>query len=601
MRWLALAIPLGLVLSFSGNDGRGVASRRTAPERTAALGASIDSRLAALWRERELEPAAQVDALTFARRLWLDLLGTIPSLEELRELERVPEGERREWLIARALADPRFDEVLAERLARIAVGGKDTKQDDLIYRRRRLVAWLSAQVRRNRGWDELVRDLLTAQGLSTDAPATNFTVSQDGDPLKLAARTTRAFLGLRIDCAQCHDHPFTHWKQRDFEGLAAYFARVRRNLAGVREAREGELEFQLPAGAGMGMGMAMGGAEGPPQDPTHQDYGEGSQEGEPKEAQPAEIQPKETDSKETDSKLLLVKAPFGQPVLLVPGAPRPPAAEVRLVSPRVPFAKELLGRDAGTRRQALAAWVTSPENPYFARALVNRFWQWLLGRGIVEPVDELDTSKPRDRVLLELLASDFRASGHDLRHLVRAIVSTRAYASSSASARDDPEAALAVWALRPLKALRGDQLGRAVIQSGSLRAYDRDRQWLLRLASWGGANDFVKRHADDLALEEPEEETLLQRLHLLNGKQVHEVTQGGPFNPASRLPFLAPDDAVALDAAFLITLTRRPTPEEREHFGGLLRDAGPKGDARSEVMSDLLWCLVNTTEFAWSR
>ncbi|HBP19901.1 MAG TPA: hypothetical protein DEA08_19185 [Planctomycetes bacterium] len=603
--WILLSIPLGLALSFSGDDGRGVKPKRAPLQQSQALSASIDSRLSARWVEQGVQPALGVDELTLARRLWLDLLGTIPSLAELRALERVPEPERRAWLLERAFTDPRFDAVLAERLARIAVGGRDTKQDDLLYRRGRLVTWLTAQVRQNRPWDELVRELLTAEGLSTDAPAVNFAVSQDVDPVKLAARTTRAFLGVRIDSAQCHDHPFTRWKQRDFEGLAAFFARTERQIGGVRDQSKGELEFQLPgAAAGMGMGVAMGSMA--PDDQAHREAKEQEQDWPQDGEEPKDGEAPQDDEEDDDEKL--VRAPFGQPVRVVrdPKQPLDPAIETRTVQPRVPLAPELLPAIEGRRgrRRALAAWVTHPDNPFFARALVNRFWLWLMGRGLVEPVDELDSSAPRDEVLLELLARDFRRSGYDLRHLIRAIVGTRAYALSSAQAEGagEAEGALEAMALRPLKALRGDQLASAVLQSTSFRAYDEQRAPLLRLAFWGGRNGFVERHADDLALEEPEEETLLQRLHLLNGDQVTERTKADdPFGTAQRLALLAPDDEVALDAAFLATLTRRPSPAERDYFGGLLAEVEGDNGKRAEVLADLLWCLLNTTEFAWSR
>lgn len=562
--WFLLLLPLGLLLSLSEPD-RGV-RRRVSAERAEPFVAAIDEHLAEAWAQAGLEPAPAVDALTLMRRLWLDLLGTTPSLSEIRALQEVPPARAQAWLIERALADERFDGVLAERLARIAVGGQDAKQDDLTYRRRRLVSWLTGQVRRNRPWDALVRQLVSAGGLSTDTPAVNFTISQDSDPTKLAARTTRAFLGVRIDCAQCHDHPFARWKQRDFEGLAAFYARLRRDLTGVREASEGELLFQLPAGL-----------SAPPQDADHAAIG--------------------------SSTRLEVKAPFGQPVLIPPGQKPPAGAATRSVAPAVPFSPELLP-ERSSRRDALAAWLTAPQNPYFAQALVNRFWSWLLGRGLVEPVDELDTTRPRDPLLLALLAERFRESGFDLRLLVRAIVSSEAYRLDSAPRTDDEaqdlEPASEAYALRPLKPLRGDQLAAGILQAGSLRPYDQARAPLLRFANWAQRNDFTRRHGDDLALEEAQDETLLQRLHLLNGKTLREVTKHDDlFGPVTRIPLLAPSDEAAVEAAFLITLTRRPSPAESQRFSARLAGA-PKGE-RDRVMSDLLWTLLNATEFAWCR
>jgi len=584
--WIWILVPLGLVLSLSEPD-RGE-RRVVSDEESASLVAAVDSHLVTSWEQAALEPAPEVDGLTLMRRLWLDLLGTTPSLLEVRAFQKVPAGQQRGWLIERVLADERFDSILAERLARIAVGGQDAKMGDLIYRRRRLVSWLTGQVRRNRPWDSLVRELIQSEGLSTDTPAVNFTVSQDANPVKLAAQTTRAFLGLRIDCAQCHDHPFARWKQSDFEGLAAYYARVRQNIGGVREVKEGELEFQLPSReASMGMAPAMGEM---PMDATHADVAEVGSESETADKEP------------------LVKAPFGQPVLLLPRKDgkkrkRDPNLKTRIVAPQVPFSPELLP-DVTSRRKALAAWLTSPKNPFFAKALVNRFWSWLLGAGLVEPVDELDTTTPSDPRLLELLAERFVASGFDLKVLVRAIVSTKAYRLDSAPGEvgedyDFGDAAEA-YALRNLKPLRGDQLGASILQAGSLQPYDQRRAPLLRFANYTQRNEFAQRHGDDLSQEEAQDETLLQRLHLLNGKFLREVTKDDDiFAPVTRLALLAPTDEAAVEAAFLITLTRRPTPEEAKPYVERLRRL--EGDARSKLMADLLWTLLNSTEFAWCR
>jgi hypothetical protein len=552
--WIVLSIPLGLVLSLSGSDGAGKAR---GPNRDGLLEhiTSIDATIEAVWAKESMSPAPVTDDLQFARRLWVDLLSTIPSLQEIRQIEARPAEGRREWLVSKALTDPRFEDVLGERLARIAVGGPMAKQDDLLYRRGRLVTWMSGQVHKNRPWDQLVRELITAEGLSTDKPATNFYVSQDRDPLKLSARTARAFLGVRIDCAQCHNHPFARWTQSDFEGLAAWFARTESTLAGTQDKKNGELKLTSPLIGDAAELTALAEA--------------GDTEG-----------------------MMGTIAPVS----------------TRVVAPAVPFSPELLPGEDTKRRVRYAEWLTHPKNPYFAKAIVNRLWQWLMGRGIVEPVDELDSTKPRSRELLALLADDFVESGYDLKRTIRAIVSSRAYALASRVAEGvDEDDALDAWAAYPLKPLRGDQLASALIQSGSFWTHDRTRAPLLRFARFTGMGEFTKRHGDDLDLEEAEGETLLQRLHLLNGKTVHELVKSdNGFGPVTRLPGLSVTDEDAIDNAFLMTLTRHASPAETEVFAARLKacvnDKGePDKDPRHEVMSDLLWSLVNTTEFAWAH
>jgi Protein of unknown function (DUF1549)/Protein of unknown function (DUF1553) len=185
---------------------------------------------------RLASPAAE---LTVLRRLSLALTGSIPSLEEVRQFEALPGEGRIEGWLDELLRDRRTADYLAERFARALVGTEDGPF--VKFRRRRFTTWLSDAILENRPYDTVVRDLIADQGLWTDHPATNFvsvTISEETelpDPERLAARVSRAFLGVRLDCAQCHDHPFQPWKQADFRGLAAFFGSVHSNLRGVRD------------------------------------------------------------------------------------------------------------------------------------------------------------------------------------------------------------------------------------------------------------------------------------------------------------------------------------------------------------------------------
>ncbi len=215
-----------------------------APEYQAVVQA-VDADFQRRWSEAKLTPTPPAGALTVARRLALALAGTVPSLEEIRRLEAEPPGGWQDAWLSRLFRDRRFADYFAERLARIYVGPEDGPF--LVFRRRRLVSWLSDELLRNRPYDELVRDLIAGEGLWTDKPATNFiTVTVEAEknepnPERLAARVARAFLGTRLDCAQCHDHPFQPWKQADFQGLAAYFGQVHPSLTGVHDS-DGEYQ-----------------------------------------------------------------------------------------------------------------------------------------------------------------------------------------------------------------------------------------------------------------------------------------------------------------------------------------------------------------------
>lgn len=200
--------------------------------------ALLDRAIADGWTEVDVQPAPEADDLTVLRRLSLSLTGTIPSVEEVRAIEARPHDERIQWWLTYLFKDRRYSDYFAERFARAWVGTEGGPF--IIFRRRRFALWLGDEIHRNRPYNEIVRELITARGLPTDRPATNFlTVTgtpeekNQPDPERLAGRVSRAFLGVRLDCAQCHNHPFESWKQKDFQGLAAFFGETHMGLVGI--------------------------------------------------------------------------------------------------------------------------------------------------------------------------------------------------------------------------------------------------------------------------------------------------------------------------------------------------------------------------------
>ncbi len=198
------------------------------------------------WAEEAVTPAKPAPAMMVLRRSALALTGSIPSLEEIRRVETIPEAERTARYVDNLLNDRRFADYFAERFARAFVGTEGGPF--LVFRRRRFVAWLSDKLAENARYDEIAREVIATNGLWTDNPATNFlTVTYDPDRKvvdaeRLAGRVSRAFLGARIDCAQCHDHPFAPWKQADFMGLAAFFGQTQSGFTGLHE-EAGDFQF----------------------------------------------------------------------------------------------------------------------------------------------------------------------------------------------------------------------------------------------------------------------------------------------------------------------------------------------------------------------
>jgi hypothetical protein len=202
--------------------------------------ARVDTLFAEKWRSAGVSVAARAEGLTMLRRLSLVLHGTAPSLEEIRLFESDESPDRVERWTERMLAEKRFADYFARRFSRIFIGTDEGQF--VVFRRDRFWAWLGDQFHANRPYDEIVREMIAHRGLWTGDPEVNFVTSAvtDGsvDHNKLAGRTVRAFLGQRIDCAQCHNHPFADWKQHQFEGLAACFGELNISPVGVEDNRK---------------------------------------------------------------------------------------------------------------------------------------------------------------------------------------------------------------------------------------------------------------------------------------------------------------------------------------------------------------------------
>ncbi len=497
----------------------------------------IDTALESEWNQKGLTPSDQASNLAVARRLSLGLAGTIPSVEEIRKLESQPEDQQIHWWVSRLLEDPRTSNHLGERFARALVGVEDGPF--LIFRRRRFVDWLSEELISNRPYDELVREILTDEGLWTDTPAVNFytrTITQDErsspDPILLAGRTSRAFLGMRIDCLQCHDdfigtinlgseeNP-SGGTQYDFHSLAAFFAEMENSLIGIRdEPKQGPYQYQL----------------------------------------------------------------LGQEV-------------AKEIAPNVPFNRDLDAHE-GNLRERLARWVTHPANKPFARATVNRIWAVMTGRGIIEPVDDIPLEGPFPAAM-EILTEDFVENGFDLHRLIRIIAATKAYHLESAADFEITKKHEKSWAVFPMTRLRPDQVAGSIAQSTRLTPIDSTSHIITQLTKFGQQQDFVRRFGDpgeDEFLDRGE--TVTQRLLMLNGAMIGERLKNG-LNTPVHLTGISPDPKTAVDIVYLSTLTRRATPEEKERF--VKRIEEKPGNQRDQEVIDLYWLLLNSAEFRWNH
>jgi hypothetical protein len=528
---LALAGAVSALVAVATSGGTRLVEPRATRE--ARLGISIiDEHFSAEWKRLGIVSAEPADELTVLRRAALALHGTVPSLEEIRAFEADNRPDRLHHRIRAMLAEPRFADYFAERLARAWIGVSG--EPFLVFRRDRFTRWLAQQLRDNRPYDDLARAVLATDGLWTSEPAANFvTAAFANDELDhngLAARTVRGFLGQRIDCAQCHDHPFANWKQSEFQALAAFFGHSAISFQGV---------VDQPQLFGRALGFRI-------DDP----------------------------------------ATGGE----------------RLVEPAVPFLPEVLP-SGGSRRERLATWITHPQNDRFPRATVNRIWGLLFGRPFVEPVDDLPDPGDPSTVLLDQLGAAFRDADYDLRWLIESLLLSQPFRLASSLPEADEATfrkAEAAWAVFPMTRLRPEQVIGAMIQAGRLRTIDHNSHLLARTIRFFREQDFVREYGDAGEAElEQRAGTVAQALLRLNGQFTREMFEANPFTSAGRLAFLAADDERLLEVGFLITLTRRPTSDERDHFLPLLQ--GTTGDARGAAIEDLLWSLVNSTPFSWNH
>lgn len=500
----------------------------------------LNSQLAGAAQQAGLETAEAADNLAIARRLSLALVGSGMSLEEVRGFSNIPEEQQIRWWTSYLLQDQRWANYFAERLARAYVGTNDGPF--LLFRRGKFNAWLSDQLAADTPYDQIVKEMLSAEGLWTDTPQVNFiTATMDdanrnrGDPVRLAGRVSRAFLAQRIDCLQCHDDFIgnltfgssshtTSGMQEHFHELAAFFAGTalpKIPFQGIKEdGRKYEFEF------------------------------------------------------------------LGD-------------SQASVVTPGVPFAPNLLP-DAGKPRERLARWVTHPKNLAFSRATVNRVWALMFSRPLVEPVDNIPLFEAVP-VMLDTLAHDFSQHGFDLKRLIRLIAeSDGLHRASRADSEITPQHE-DVWAAFPVTQLRPEQVAGSIQQACKLTTLDGSSSLITRLKTLGDSQSFLKRFGDRGEDEfNSEAVTISQRLVMMNGKLTGDGTKQDLINNAStRIATLVSDDARAVRAAYLATLNREPSTAELSKFEAYLQDK--KGNARSRAVGDIYWAMINSTEFSWNH
>lgn len=491
----------------------------------------IDGHVWAKLKELGIVPSEPSEDLTFLRRVTLDLIGRQPTPEEMRAYMADTRPDRRERLVDGLLARPEYADFWANKWADLLRPNPYRVGIKAVFN---LDAWLRESFRSNKPYDQFVREIFTARGSTFRyGPAVLFRDRRE--PAEITTSLSQLFLGVRLDCARCHHHPFEIWGQDDFYSLAAFFARIGRK--------------------GVGLSPPISGGE--------------------------------------------------EVVMLAPkGEVKHPITN-KVMTPRPLGGKPLtLGEDEDPR-EALADWVVSKENPTFAKVIVNRVWADLMGRGLVEPVDDLRaTNPPSNGPLLDALADDFRKNGHDLKKLLRTIATSQAYGLSS---RINPRNAADTrnYSRHYRQRLRAEVLLDAVSDiTGVSETFSAMPVGSRAMELWSARipsvflDSFARPDPNqDPPCERAPESTVVQVLHLMNAPNLHrKVTADN--GRAAKLAESKKTASEIVDELYALVYTRRPTEEERQACLKLFADSKT---TRRQAVEDIMWSLLNTPEFVFTN
>jgi hypothetical protein len=506
-----------------------------------------------------LLPSDLCDDVTFLRRASLDLIGTLPTPAETRAFlaecsqERgsvepqalsvkddarkakgstlnassgvIPAFETRAKLVERLLARPEYADYWGMRWVNLLLVDRDPLFPKGAYA---YDHWVREAFRKNMPFDQFARDIVTASGETfRDGPANFYRAL--ATPIEQAKSISQLFLGVRIDCAQCHHHPNERWSQDDFYSMAAYFARVR---------RKGSTEFEQIVYA----------------------------------APDGEVRHPKTDQ-------VMPPKPLGGAV------------------PEI-------GEDED-RREALARWMTAPDNPYFAREIVNRTWALMLGRGIVEPVDDMRLTNPgTNEPLLDALAKDFVAHGYDVKYLLRTIAASAAYQRSSVATPNnakDTHNYSRFYVKRLIAEVLLDAIGEV---TGVPERFSGHPSTTRAIQMWDNKLpiEFLDVFGKPSRLsvcecDRPADGSVTQVLHLMNSKAIqNRLTSDKGMVERLEKSMLTPEQIV--EEMYLTVYSRLPTPEESKTAqAAFTREKA----TRRTTIEDLLWVLLNSPEFIFNH
>ena len=503
----------------------------------------IDRHINAKLQRMKINPSEVCTDAEFIRRVSLDLTGQPPTSAEVRAFlaETGESRAKRDRLIDRLIGSPAYSDFWANKFADLLQCNSENlgRKGVVVFRN-----WIRQQLADNRPYDQFVRDLLLAKGSTFESPAGNY-LRALRDPGKMTEDVSQTFLGVRFNCNKCHDHPFERWTQTQYYEFGAYFAQV--------AFKPGTLgrDHLIRAGATYAEDQVSEAV-------VYQNYNGGE-----------------------------MRHPKNDKVM----AARPPYGQVRELA---------AGED---RRVALAEWLTSKDNPYFARSTANRFWSYFFGRGIIDPVDDIRAGNPPSNPeLLSALTEELVKNGFDLQRMMRSICQSRTYQLSIVPNRWNSDDLINFSHASPRR-LSAEQMLDAVSVATGHRPQFKDMPAGLRAVEapdgMVGGNEFLTlfgrpKRQSACECERSSNVTLAHALNLINGPTLGDCVTSSD-NHLARLIASEPDDRKVIEEVYLSCLSRPPT--EKESTGIKLGE----GAKRLEGAQDLAWALLNSPAFLFNR
>ena len=504
---------------------------------------TIDRAVQESWKKEKIKAEENCDDATFLRRIYLDLLGTIPNHDEAIKFLSDKDEKKRNKLIERLLDDPQFSQNQTT-LWDLILFGRNPPNQEATRNRTMFKQWLSDKIARNEPFDHWVRDLILAEQEGSEL----FYAQFNNKPEDLTESFSRIFLGTQIQCARCHDHPFTELLQKDFYGMTGFFVR----LVVMDQGSSGNGEKQVKK-------FKIG----------EKSSGEVLFSGNQKELKPGK------------------KGEPVKPKFLSGAILEEPTLPSDFKEPEFKSGTKSLPKPLFSRKEKLAQWATAPDNPFFARAAVNRIWSQFMGRGIVHPVDNFGSdNKPTLPDLLDNLTEQFIAHKFDTKWLIRELVSSQTYQLGSKG--ENKDALPKHFERARIRPLSAEEILSAMKVAGG------DPEQKLE----GSTGEYFRRYFGEPTNGLGDfQGSLSEHLFLNNSSNVRAFISRKKGNLADTINASKEPWNQRIDKMFISVLTRYPKESERAKFTAYLQS-----DPKSEnLVEEAIWVLMNMSEFRFNH